>query len=334
MTTVTDTPSVAASREVALDLHRTMARIRAFEERCRTLVAEREIEGFVHLTVGQEGVDAGVVAALREDDAVFTSFRNHGQCIAKGMRMDAMMAEMFGRATGCNKGKGGSMHLADHSRWVFGGNGLVGSAPPLALGPALSARARGTEQVAVCFFGEGAAQQGVVHEAMNLASIWKLPVLFVCANNTYAQSTPISFNSAVGDIAARAAAYDMPGEIVDGQDALAVHGAASAAIARARAGEGPTLLEAKTFLYYGAWEGEHPLSMSYRDRALEEHYLSRDPITLLGARIVAEGWAGEETLAQTLREAEGEVDAAVEHARESAWPALEECATDVYAPAA
>lgn len=331
MNTVTQETPIETSRELALELHRTMARVRAFEERLHRLVADREVEGFVHLTVGQEGVDVGVCSLLRADDAVFTSFRNHGQCIAKGMEMRPMMAEMFGRATGCNRGKGGSMHLADHDRWVFGGNGLVGSAPPLALGPALSARTLGEGRVAVCFFGEGAAQQGVVHESMNLASIWRLPVVFVCANNNYAQSTPLHFNSSVRDIAARAAAYDMPGEIVDGQDVLAVRSAAERAIERARAGEGPTLLEAKTFLYHGAWEGEHPLSMSYRDRELEAHFLARDPVGLLADRVVQEGWATRAEIERTLSAAEDEVTDAVDYARSSPWPEPAELASDVYA---
>lgn len=335
MSTVTPEPAVgAASRELANDLYRTMARIRAFEDRLHQLVADREIEGFVHLTVGQEAVDVGVVSLLEQDDSVFTSFRNHGQGLAKGMDMNAMMAEMFGRATGTNRGKGGSMHLSDHSRFMFGGNGLVGSAPPLALGPALSAKLRGGEQVAVCFFGEGGAQQGVVHESMNLAAVWKLPVIFVCANNRYAQSTSIKFNSPIEDLAQRAAAYDMPGQTLDGQDVLAVREAAEAAIARARAGEGPTFLEAKTFLYYGAWEGEHPLSKTYREADVEAYFRSRDPLDVLAARIAAESWASDDELARVRADAEREVDAAVAFARESPYPELAEIATDVYAPTA
>jgi pyruvate dehydrogenase E1 component alpha subunit len=336
MSTTAESTALPASisRDVARELHRTMVRIRSFEDRVHELKAREELEGFIHLVVGQEAVDAGVVAHLRPTDSLFTSFRNHGQAIAKGMDVDAMMAEMFGRATGTNRGKGGSMHISDHSLRMFGGNGIVGSSPPLALGPALTAKTLGTDEVAVAFFGEGAAQQGVTHEAMNFAATQSLPVIFVCSNNRYAQSTTVDYNSAIPDIAARAAAYAMPGEIVDGQDAIAMYEVAGAAVERARAGDGPTLIEAKTYLFYGAWEGEHPDSKTYRSPELDAHFLGRDPIELLAARLVAAGAATEEELAEDKRAAEAEVDAAVEFARESPWPAPEEVATDVYAPAA
>lgn len=332
MSTVSE-QNVAGSldRELANDLYRTMVRIREFEDRIHVLKADDELEGFIHLTVGQEAVDAGVVAALQPDDSVFTSFRNHGQCIAKGVDTKSMMAEMFGRATGCNRGKGGSMHLADHSKSIFGGNGIVGSSPPLALGPALSAKTLGTSHVSVAFFGEGAAQQGVTHESMNFAATMRLPVVFLCANNRYAQSTPVDYNSAVLDIAARAEAYAMPGVIVDGQNVSEVYEAALAAVERARAGEGPTLIEAKTFLFYGAWEGEHPDSKTYRDPELEASFLARDPIDLHGRVLLERGWATEADLEAIRSEARAEIAAAEEFARSSPWPAPEETLTDVYA---
>jgi pyruvate dehydrogenase E1 component alpha subunit len=186
------------SKSLGLQLYQTMTRIRTFEDKIRDLNTAGELEGYIHLAVGQEGVDAGVCANLGRTDALFTSFRNQGQCIARGLEIDAMMAEMFGRSTGTNRGKGGSMHLADHSRYMFGGNGIVGSSPPLALGPALTSKVRGTKEVSVSFFGEGAAQQGTTHEAMNPATIWKLPVIFVCTNNFYAQSTPVTYSRRSG----------------------------------------------------------------------------------------------------------------------------------------
>jgi pyruvate dehydrogenase E1 component alpha subunit len=315
---------------VAVHIYETMARIRAFEDRIHELKANDELEGFIHLMVGQEAVDAGVCANLRTEDSVFTTFRNHGQCIAKGMSIDAMMAEMFGRATGVCRGKGGSMHLADHSKRVFGGNGIVGSSPPLALGPALTAKTLGTDHVAVAFFGEGAAQQGTTHEALNLAAIWKLPVIFVCSNNMYAQATPITYASLVPDVAKRASAYGIPGITIDGQDAGLVYDVASEAVERARAGGGPTLIEAKTFLYYGAWEGEHPDSKVYRSEQLEQQFLSRDPLELHAATLLERGWASEDELTQIREAARSEVDEAVAYARESPWPDLNECSTDAY----
>lgn len=315
----------------ALGLYRNMVRIRAFEDRVHTLKANDELEGFIHLTTGQEAVDAGVCALLQQQDAVFTSFRNHGQAIAKGLDINAMMAEMFGRATGCNRGRGGSMHISDHSLSFFGGNGIVGSSPPLALGPALTAKLRRTAHVSVCFFGDGAMQQGVVHESMNLAATWKLPVVFVCANNTYAQSTRLAYNSAVQDLASRAGAYAFPGVTVDGQDVVKVFKAAAEAVDRARAGDGPSLLEAVTDLFMGAWEGEHPDSKTYRDPDRDELFRSRDPIGLLGNQLVAASWATAEDLATVSDAAAKEVDDAVAFARASPWPTLDDNQMEVYA---
>jgi pyruvate dehydrogenase E1 component alpha subunit len=318
------------SKSLGLQLYQTMTRIRTFEDKIRDLNTAGELEGYIHLAVGQEGVDAGVCANLGRTDALFTSFRNHGQCIAKGLEIDAMMAEMFGRSTGTNRGKGGSMHLADHSRYMFGGNGIVGSSPPLALGPALTSKVRGTKEVSVSFFGEGAAQQGTTHEAMNLASIWKLPVIFVCTNNFYAQSTPVTYSSAVHDISARGEAYGMPGVMVDGQDVVQVYEVASEAVDRARSGQGPTLIEAKTFLFYGAWEGEHPDSKNYRSKELEAQFLARDPIQLLAQQLIGRGWAADSDLEAIRQAAVREIEAAVDFARGSAKPSPEDALKDVY----
>jgi pyruvate dehydrogenase E1 component alpha subunit len=314
----------------ALKIYRLMVRMRVFEERVHVLNANGELEGFIHLMTGQEAVDASVGCLLRDDDAVFSSFRNHGQCIAKGMDLESMMAELFGREGGCCRGNGGSMHFADHSKRMFGGNGIVGSSPPLALGPALAARTLGTDDVSVAFFGEGAAQQGTTHEALNLAAVWDLPVIFVCANNMYAQATPITYASRVPDIAARASAYGMAGLTVDGQDAVAIYEAASTAIDRARRGKGPTLVEAKTFLYYGAWEGEHPDSKVYRSKQLEDEFRRRDPIELHREVLLGRDWASEPELQSIHEAATDEIDRAVEFARASRWPDPADLVSAVY----
>src|SRR5207244_425344 len=192
----------------------------------------------------------------RTDDYITSTHRGHGHCIAKGVEVKLMMAELFGKKTGASKGKGGSMHIFDNRLWMLGANGIVGAGAPLAVGAALSARMRGTDQVAVCFFGDGSANQGAIHEAMNLASIWKLPTIFVCENNMYAQYTRHDYDTSVVDIAIRAKGYGMPGVTVDGMDVMAVHQAARAAVDSARSGGGPSLIEAKTYRYYGHNEGD------------------------------------------------------------------------------
>jgi pyruvate dehydrogenase E1 component alpha subunit len=306
----------------ALQTFETMVRIRAFEDKVHELKADDELDGFIHLVAGQEAIDAVVCGLLENDDSIFTTFRNHGQCIAKGMSTRAMMAEMFGRDSGCCRGKGGSMHLADHSKHMFGGNGIVGSSPPLALGPALAAKTLGTTQVSVAFFGEGAAQQGTTQEALNLAAIWDLPVIFVCSNNMYAQATPIDYASRVPNIAERAAAYGMPGVTVDGQNAAEVYETAHEAIARARSGGGPTLIEGKTWLYYGAWEGEHPDAKVYRSVELDNDYKRRDPIAIHSQLLLETGWATETEgrLEKVRAAAAAEIEDAVSYARASNWP--------------
>ena len=244
------------SRDAALAMYERMALIRAFEERVAKLFADGLIPGFVHLYAGEEAVAVGVCAHLNDGDYITSTHRGHGHCIAKGVPTGEMMAELFGRSGGSCNGKGGSMHIADVSRGMLGANGIVGGGPPLAAGAGLTAKVLGTGAVAVCFFGDGAAEQGTTHEAMNLAAIWKLPVLFVCENNQFAESTPVSYHCAAASIADRAASYNIPGVTVDGYDVIAVHEAAGEAIARARRREGPTLIEAKTWRYFGHFEGD------------------------------------------------------------------------------
>jgi TPP-dependent pyruvate/acetoin dehydrogenase alpha subunit len=260
------------ARDTLAGLYATMSLIREFEERLKRLVEQGVPVGAVHYYTGQEAVAAGVCGALAPDDWIASTHRGHGHCIAKGVDVAAMMAELFGKATGTNRGKGGSMHVTDVSKGILGVNPIVGAGVAHAVGAALSARVRRTRQVAVAFFGDGAANIGTVHESMNMASIWQLPVIFVCENNGYAQATPAEYALSVKDVADRGAAYGMPGVIVDGQDVVAVWEASQAAVERARSGGGPTLIECKTYRYYGHHQGDNPL----RYRTAEEERLARE----------------------------------------------------------
>ena len=223
-------------------MYERMLKIRHFETRVMELFAAGEMPGFVHLYLGQEAVAVGACAALRDDDYITSTHRGHGHIIAKGAEMKYMMAELYGKATGYNKGKGGSQHIAWPGLGILGANGIVGGGLPIATGAAFSARLRKSDQVAVCFFGDGASNEGAFHEALNLASIWKLPVVYICENNQYALSMPVQKGCAVERLSVRAAGYGMPGVTVDGNDLLAVHAAVREAVARARAGEGPSLI--------------------------------------------------------------------------------------------
>jgi pyruvate dehydrogenase E1 component alpha subunit len=304
-------------QETLLWLHRTMITIRVFEERVAREFRTGEIPGFVHAYVGEEAIATGVCAHLRETDWVTSTHRGHGHCIAKGCDLGPMMAEIYGRETGLCAGRGGSMHIADFSKGMLGANAIVGGGIALATGAALSARVRATDGVAVAFFGDGAANQGVLHESLNLAAIWKLPVLFICENNGFAESTPAAYATSVPDIAARAAGYGIPGAVVDAQDVTAVCEAAGEAVGRARASDGPTLLEMKTLRFRGHFEGDPD---RYRDDEEREAALAFDPIPAFERRLVEAGVAGADRLAAVRAEAEAAVDAAVEFARSSPWP--------------
>ena len=254
------------TKEKLAEVYTTMKKIRLFEDKVAELFSDGQIPGFVHLYTGQEAMAAGVIGHLTERDYITSNHRGHGHCIAKGVDMKSMMAEIFGKATGCCRGKGGSMHVADVSKGMLGANGIVGAGGPLAVGAGLTAKTLGTGQVTVCFFGDGAAEQGTIHEAMNLACCWNLPVVFVCGNNGFAESTPCSYHSAAKNISDRAAAYDMPGVTVDGNDFFAVYEAAGEAIARARRGEGPSLVELRGFRYYGHFLGDAMLYVTEEDK--------------------------------------------------------------------
>ena len=313
--------------ERAVWIYERMRLIRSFEERVAKLFADGQIPGFVHLYAGEEAVAVGVCAHLDDHDYITSTHRGHGHCIAKGVPVNEMMAELFGRATGSCKGKGGSMHIADVSRGMLGANGIVGGGPPLAAGAALTARTLGSGAVAVCFFGDGAAEQGTTHEAMNLAAIWKLPVVFVCENNQFAESTPVSYHCAATSIADRAASYNIPGVLLDGYDVLAMLEAAGEAVGRARRGDGPSLLEAKTWRYFGHFEGDQ---ITYRTAEQSAAYREHDPLVTFSAQATERGLLARSDLDRIDQQVEREVDEAIAFAERSPLPAPEDSLTDVY----
>jgi acetoin:2,6-dichlorophenolindophenol oxidoreductase subunit alpha len=315
------------TKDKALWIYDRMVTIRSFEERVAKLFADGRIPGFVHLYAGEEAVAVGLCAQLDDRDYITSTHRGHGHCIAKGVPLGEMMAELFGKAGGSCKGKGGSMHIADVSRGMLGANGIVGGGPPLACGAGLTIKQRGTGGVVVCFFGDGAAEQGTTHEGMNLAAIWKLPVVFVAENNQFAESTPVGYHCAATSIADRAAAYNMPGVLVDGYDVVAVHEAAAEAVERARRGDGPSLIEAKTWRYFGHFEGDQ---ITYRTAEQSAAYREHDPLTWFAKQAVDRGLLTAEEVEQRDRAAEAAVDEAIEFADRSPLPAPEEALTDVY----
>lgn len=318
------------SAELMTEMHRRMLRIRRFDEIATELAGRGEIPGALHTSTNQEAAVVGATLALREDDYMTGNHRSHGHPIGKGSGVDRLMAELMGKRTGICKGKGGSMHLADFGVGSLGESGIVGSAVPVAVGAGLSAQVRGSGQVCLTFYGDGAANEGAVHEAMNLAAVWKLPVIFFCENNQWAVTTSLAEHSSLENIAERAAGYGMPGTIVDGQDPVAVYEATAEAAERARAGEGPSLVEAKTYRVKEHAEGI-PISVAYRSDEEVEAWIARDPIPAFGERLLAEGALDREGLAALEGEVEEELAAAVQFARESPDPAPEEAFEDMYA---
>jgi pyruvate dehydrogenase E1 component alpha subunit len=314
-------------RKKLLWMYERMRLIREFENRLHTDFAAGKIPGFVHLYAGEEAVAVGVCGQLNDSDYITSTHRGHGHCIAKGVSVREMMAEIHGKATGCCNGKGGSMHIADVDTGMLGANGIVGAGPPLACGAALTAKIRKEQQVSVCFFGDGGANQGTTAESLNLASIWKLPVVFVCENNRYAETTSTDYSIGGGDIAARGRAYGMPGVSVDGQDIFAVSKAASEAVGRARAGEGPTLLECQTYRYFGHFEGD---TIKYRTREEEAHYKSSDCLERFRKIVVSQKSLTEADLDEIDRRCAREIEDAVRFADESPMPEPDECLEDVY----
>ena len=314
-----------------VELYTLMVRIRHFEERILPLLKEGKIKGTAHPSVGQEAVAAGVCGILEPTDYIVSNHRGHGHCIAKGMRTDAMMAELYAKQTGSNKGKGGSMHIADLDQHIIGCTGIVGSGAPIAGGAALAAKMRKTGQAVICFFGDGGINQGVVFEAMNMAAIWQLPVIFVCENNMYALSTPAEKMTALKQLADRARGFGFPGFQVAGNDLRAVVRATREALERARTGQGPTLLECKTYRWYGH-SAMRPDTRAYRTREEELEWRERDPIALAERELGKAGVLAPERVAQIQREIAKEIEDAVAFAERSPDPELKEMFTDVYAP--
>jgi acetoin:2,6-dichlorophenolindophenol oxidoreductase subunit alpha len=304
-----------------------MLLIRNFEQKVRELFPSGKLPGFVHVSIGEEAVPVGVCANLRDDDYITSTHRGHGHCISKGVDVNAMMAELYGKSTGTSKGKGGSMHIFDYSIGMLGANGIVGAGAPLAAGAGLSAKYRKTDQVAVCFFGDAAANQGATHESMNLASVWKLPVVFVCENNLYAQFTRHDVDSSVPDVYIRAKSYGMPGEMVDGMDVLAVYDRVGEAVRNARAGKGPTFIEAKTYRFFGHFEGDLQV---YRTQTEVQEWQKRDPIHNLRSKMIQDGILSEEEFISLDDEAKAKVESAVKFAESSPDPLPREFEDDVY----
>lgn len=317
------------SREVLLDLHHRMVRIRLFEEEAGKLSEAGKIPGALHLYVGEEAVAAGVMAHLGNEDQITSTHRGHGHLVAKGGDLRQMYAELFGRATGYCKGKGGSMHIADLDLGMLGANGIVGGGPPIAIGAAFSNRYRRTQNVSCCFFGDGASNEGTFHEAANMASLYRLPVVFVCENNGFGEFTRQERHQAIQDVADRASGYGMPGVVVDGMDVVAVFEAAGEAIARARRGEGPTLLECKTYRFFDH-VGVRGMGVVYRtdDEVIE--WRKRDPIDLFEARLAEMGLLEGEGAMAVRERVLFEVREAIAFAESSPFPGAESLLEDVY----
>ncbi|WP_026961445.1 thiamine pyrophosphate-dependent dehydrogenase E1 component subunit alpha [Alicyclobacillus herbarius] len=326
--TMVQTEQPAFTKEKALWMFRKMVEIRRFEDAVHELFAKGKLPGFVHLYAGEEAVAVGVCAHLTDADSITSTHRGHGHCIAKGCDLDGMMAEIYGKATGLCKGKGGSMHIADLTKGMLGANGIVGGGFPLACGAALTAKRRGTEQVAVCFFGDGANNQGTFHEGLNLAAIWRLPVIFVAENNGYAEATPFSYASSCKRIADRAAGYSMPGVVVDGKDVVAVYQAAAEAVQRARQGDGPTLIECITYRNYGHFEGDAQTYKVKEER--KRHLEDLDAITRFRSYLVDGGLAQEAELTRIEAEVQAAVEHAIQFADESPLPSVDDLYEDVY----
>jgi pyruvate dehydrogenase E1 component alpha subunit len=309
----------------------TMLLVRRFEERCAELYQATKIRGFLHLYIGEEAIATGAIAALEPHDTIVATYREHGHALVRGLDPGAVMAEMFGKVEGCSRGRGGSMHLFDTSLGFYGGNGIVGGGLPIAVGLGLASRMQGTRSVCACFFGEGAVAEGEFHESMNLAALWKLPVLFLCENNLYAMGTALERSESQTELTVKAAGYGMPALTVDGMDPEAVEVATRAAVTLARDGGGPTFLELRTYRFRAHSMYDPEL---YRDKAEVREWREHDPIERYAARLRADGVLDDEQLAALEGEAVAVVDAAVAFAEAGTWEPLEDLTRFVYAESA
>jgi pyruvate dehydrogenase E1 component alpha subunit len=317
-------------RDLCLKMYEQMLTIRSFEEKAIELFEHNLIRGNIHPCIGQEAVSVGVCSPLRRDDFMVNTHRGHGNCIAKGADLKLMMAELMGKSTGYCKGKGGSMHIADFEGGNLGANGIVGGGIPIAVGAGISIQNRGADQVVACFFGDGATNQGTFHESLNLAALWKLPVIFVCENNQYALSTPIREAISISRISERAAAYGIAGMSIDGNDVAEVYSKTKEAVQRARSGGGPTLLDCVTYRFFGHFTGDPGRGITYRPKDEMEQWLQRCPIKRFREHLFQKRWLTEEEEKRIQTEVKTSIEEAVQFAKESPFPLPEEALQDVY----
>ena len=315
------------TKDKLIQIHKKMLQIRLFEEKVFELYGQNLVPGTIHLYAGEEAIAVGVCSALKKDDYITSTHRGHGHCIAKGADLKRTMAEILGKKTGYCKGKGGSMHIADFSIGMLGATAVVGAGLPIAVGAGLSIKLRKTNQVVACFFGEGASNQGTFHESINMASTWKLPVIFICENNLYAMGTRQSTVMNIENIADRATAYGIPGVVVDGNDALAVYEATQKAVERARKNEGPTLIECKTYRHKGHSRVD---PAKYRPKKEVEEWLAKDPIKRFKEKLLQTNILTETEIQKIEKEVSAEIEEATNFAIESPYPKPEEALEDVY----
>lgn len=315
------------TKDTYLEWYELMVLLRKFEERAGMLYGQQKIRGFCHLYIGQEAIAAGLISATRKQDPVITAYRDHGLALAKGIEPKAAMAELYGKATGCSQGKGGSMHFFSKEHFFFGGHGIVGGQIALGAGIAFAEQYKGTDNVCVCFMGDGAVRQGALHETFNMAMLWKLPVIFICENNFYAMGTSVARSSNVTDIYKLGLGYDMPSKQVNGMKCEDVHEAIDEAVQRARKGDGPTFLEIRSYRYKG-----HSMSdpAKYRSKDEVEEYKKQDPVEVVKATILAKKYASEKQLEQIDEKIKDIVDEAVNFAEESPYPEVSELYTHIY----
>jgi pyruvate dehydrogenase E1 component alpha subunit len=320
--------SVEITKDTYLQWYESMLLMRKFEEKAGQLYGQQKIRGFCHLYIGQEAVMAGAMSVLGPKDTMITAYREHAHAIARGMSANEIMAELYGKATGCSKGKGGSMHMFSKELGLYGGHGIVGGQIPLGAGIAFAEKYRGTTNVNVCYMGDGAVRQGALNEAFNMAMLWKLPVVFVCENNGYAMGTSVARTTNMLDIYKIGLGFDMPCAPVDGMDPVAVHNAMDEAVSRARRGEGPTFLEMRTYRYKG-----HSMSdpAKYRSKEEVEEYKAKDPIESVKETILRKKYANEAWIEEINEKVKAIVDESVRFAEESPLPEAQELYTDVYA---
>ncbi|HEY9000871.1 MAG TPA: pyruvate dehydrogenase (acetyl-transferring) E1 component subunit alpha [Mucilaginibacter sp.] len=319
--------SIEITKDTYLMWYESMLLMRRFEEKSGQLYGQQKIRGFCHLYIGQEAVMAGAMSVLKHEDSMITAYRDHAHALAKGTSPNAVMAELYGKATGCSKGKGGSMHMFDKENNFYGGHGIVGGQIPLGAGIAFAEKYKGTDAVCCCYMGDGAVRQGALNETFNMAALWKLPVIFICENNGYAMGTSVERTTIQTDIYKLGLPYGIPSSPVDGMDPVAVHNAMDEAVSRARAGEGPTFLEMRTYRYKG-----HSMSdpQKYRTKEELESYKAKDPIDAVKADILEKKYADEKWFEEMDEKIKNIVDESVRFSEESPWPEASELYTDVY----